>query len=245
MKIKSDFVTNSSSTSFILDVKCSGFLPLMLPASRNEAIGAEQYRKLGKKTKLFIHKLFPNEKFEDCFTGSGYAHITFNSDYGDEEELETPLSVMIGNYWDHIDEDEKIIEQRSIVDIHMKAELIQHKSPAELYIIKILKNMIKASGVKVSFSSFYYCASPKQTGSGGWNGGDPMGKYQTTPELMLNETRCGMIVIKDNNFINYIKSLNENFGLMTELEKMLKIKPNAFHPVYEAKHPFERDHYDE
>lgn len=228
MKIKSDFVTNSSSTSFILDIKCSGFLPQILPASRNQAIGAEEYKSLGERTKKFIHKLFPNEQFDDCFTGSGYAHVTMDSEYGDERELDTPLSIVINNYWDRISEDDETLEQKSIIDIHMKPQLINHNSPAELYVIKILKNIIKISGIKVLFSSFYYCASPKQTGSGGWNGGDPMGKYQTTPELMLNETRCGMIVIKDNKFINYIKSLNQNFGLMEELQKALKIKPNAF-----------------
>lgn len=248
MKIKSDFVTNSSSTSFILDVKCSGFLPRILPASRHEAIGAEAYRKLGEKTKQFIHKLFPDKEFEDCFTGSGYAHITFDTGYGDEVEEETPSSVMISNYWDYNDdqgETEEKPEAKSIIDIHMKPQLINHKSPVELYIIKMIKNIVKVSGVKVPFSSFYYCASPKQTGSGGWNGGDAMGKYKTTPELMLNETRCGMIVIKDNKFINYIKSLKENFGLMEELQKALKIKPNSFHPIHDNKNPFERDHYDE
>lgn len=240
MKIKADFVTNSSTTSFILDIRCSGFLPQILPTSKNEAVGAEEYKKIGEETKKFVRELFPDKKFEDFYCGSGYAHITMDADYGDHEDTKTPISIIISNYYDYFGDDERL-EPKSIVDIHMEPQLVDHDDPAEIYIISIIKNIVKKSGIKVPFTNFNYCASPHQTGSGGWNGGDPMGKYRTTPELMLNETKCGLIVIKDNSFINYIKSLDSNFGLMEELQKALKIKPNAFHPIHDTKNPFEGD----
>jgi len=216
MKIKTDFVTNSSSTSFVLHTKCTGFLPVKYFSEQGHGYLAQK-----EITQNMITNLFKGSKYT-IKTGTYSYNSTWlvltNSEYEKNfdypETLEITLHMVNSNEW--IDSDEEVKCVKTILNIDTKPHTIIHVDPINEVIEDLLKIIIK--DVNIPFCSLIYTCIPESTGSGGWDGGDPTGKYTTTPELAIHETKVGNIFIINNKIVSELSGPKDAFHIINSIK---------------------------
>jgi len=195
MKVKLDFVTNSSSTCYVLSSNVIGHLPRL----------SGNYEKLKKFYK------------EQEFLYEGYAHITILGNEEDAYDNATPvynvnLSLDDTIYYDEND------DERFITIFHLLIDLLNPwwnsiENVTKEFIETILFKQLKEN-ISPSQLSYFSCAS--SVSGDGWNGGDPLGpshKYTYEYELHKAETKMGILNIYDSKIISEVNSIEQPLNL--------------------------------
>lgn len=207
MKIKADFVTNSSSTCYVLSSVVTGNLPKL---SGNYDV---------------LKKYYP---YQEALY-KGYAHIKIQ---GDEEaafqDLDQPvchINLHI-NDCEHYDETTDLVNYKTLV--RLKLDLLnpywnEIEIVTQEFIERVLFEQLQEN---ISPSQLMYFSYPSEISGDGWDGGDPLGpshKYINEYDLYKAETKLAIINIMDSKLILEVTSIEQpldfNEGLLTNINK--------------------------
>jgi hypothetical protein len=194
MKIKTDFITNSSSTSYILSSTVSGHLP-----------------RLGGSYQIL-------EEFygKDHFLYEGYGHIRIvNEDeevihYDDKPICDIDLQMQDGYRYEH----ENTFCEIPITFFQLKVTTQNPYSYPQEDLVKewietLLFKQLKAT---IQPSQLFYFAHPSKVYGDGWDGGDPQGpshEYTYRYDLYKGETKMGIFNIINSTIIPEIRNITK------------------------------------
>lgn len=198
MKIKTGFVTNSSSTCFILNHSCN-LKPVELIMESNR-ISIEEILKnidkkftVGEKSEIYI------------FDTSGYLDsiiIDSENEYDKENSL-GKLKFDMELSWYVNNENQNILCLTS----NLSLKSLSLSSDPDFYyidkIIEILNDSFKGINEDLEFSFLQY---PVELFGDGWDQGDSMGQYDTQYSLAIDQNKIGKIVREDNTWKLILKN---------------------------------------
>jgi hypothetical protein len=199
MRIKEDFITNSSSTSFVLKAICIGQI---------DYVDIDLSKNLKKKFKLkkdeFNKWLTDKRSFSFCkdlsntlWTGKG------NEDDDDSNNGMIFLEIESFNLG-YIDKNGKEIDDwRTLLKIEAMTPLIWNKDEGKLLnlVIGNLKKVLSIYKEDI-FVDLFYSQHVHEVCGDGWDDGDPMGEYEFTKDVYEQETKLGRIR-GNKNFLRF------------------------------------------
>lgn len=198
MKVKYSFVTNSSSTSFVMTTQVEGKIKIKpdidLKTMMEEHFEAFKLTRYSDKT--YASGYFEGNGLEqepnpyespfcqiylstgDIVDGECYSDLNLNARYfSDSDDTDEPLTVLFVT----------IIakEIRTSPDLEFNIDRIAD-------MIKIIARKTSAPGIK---NQLFFYSVPGEMDSGGWNGGDPMGSFCNSDECVVEMSQMGKILV--------------------------------------------------
>lgn len=192
MKIKCGFVTNSSSTSFIIKSTLSGYLYRNFLGISVEEILDEikiecaklGYQNLIVKNNTLSNIVSPEKRYEVDFSKFKiYLTNTLLYDDKSNNDLGEIIVFLI------VVESRVLVEQNSADNKNLSFELL-----------KQICHICESNQVEHTFYSQY--PDHEELDSEGWDTGNPMGSYAYTYQLFENEVKSGIVKkVGDGNFL--------------------------------------------
>ena len=207
MKIRGDFVTNSSSCAFTILSAISGKIPIIHP----------NYKEV-------IRDLFPDmiEPQTQYSIWDKSAYFAFSQ--GKEEDAnEVTADVSINNTRDYTWDGKNLVDLGGVTCLDIS---VSNKSNSEIELsldipISILERLLTLRRYPIDNAFLTYSAMPIDPHGAGWNGGDPMGPYAFTVDLFLNETKSGLIHIVGNEIFPKISKIGVDHSLLNEVSEII------------------------
>jgi hypothetical protein len=202
MKIKSDFITNSSSTCFFLQYNIS----------LKEKAGKTDIKKIEENLKEIVnkYKVLDENPEVHCYSSSCYlndfVYLKDEESGYDTDEPENLPRITIGIEQGQL-YNEKLDETQDSLLMNITARTgLLNSDPKDLYINKLVEILHDCLKDVPGTVSLFFSQIPTDICGDGWNTGDPMGQYSTTYELFTKQTNIGKIIRSANSWKIHLKN---------------------------------------
>jgi hypothetical protein len=186
LKIKQDFVTNSSSTSYAVIANLTGKLPTL----------SDNYKKLeGIYDSTFLYENFGWFKIKKEFD----EHIYYGCE---QKSFDAEISMKNTIVWDDIKDDHNL-------PITVFQMTLENMNPYDFSTEEITSEIIDQLFFKdlkienLDACQLVYVSYPTRIDGDGWDGGDPQGpsEYHYIQDLYVAESKIGIVSIVDKKII--------------------------------------------
>lgn len=207
MRIRAEFVTNSSSTNFVLKSVISGQLP---------PIPFEDLSRLLDKYRF-------NQERDSW---AKFARTLSNSWPGESGTAE--VEIKRGAKWN---KKKRVHELTDFVFVEINSPVISTKLQAKICLREATSIFEKiASCTSIDFAVLFYFQHVCELIGDGWDQGDPGGVYSWSHEVLRDQTRVGDIFIIDGRVSMKLSEPEVNTSLIDGAEELIE-SPGQFLPA--------------